>query len=50
MPFRESAKIVVTLLNGMTVAHSGDQSWPDDFKWIDSVYEEITVDIMMVNT
>jgi len=40
---------VVTLPNGITVAHSGDQSWADDFVWIDMVYHDVAVDVLMVN-
>lgn len=41
---------LVTLPNNITLAHSGDQSWLNDFKWIDSVHEEVNVDILMANT
>ena len=41
---------VVTFPNKITVAHSGDQSWVDDFKWLDSVYKKVKIDILMVNT
>ena len=41
---------VVTLPNGITVAHSGDQCWEPDFKWIDSVYKDVGIDVLMVNT
>ena len=41
---------VVTFPNKITVAHSGDQSWKDDFKWLDKVYKKVDIDILMVNT
>lgn len=41
---------VVTLPGGITVAHSGDQSWADDFEWIDTVHHEVKIDVLMVNT
>ena len=41
---------VVTLPNGMTVAHSGDQFWEDDFEWIDTVHRDVRIDVLMVNT
>jgi len=40
---------VATLPNGITVAHSGDQSWADDFVWIDSVHNDVSIDVLMVN-
>ena len=40
---------VVTLPNGVVVAHSGDQSWADDFVWIDSVHNDVAIDVLMVN-
>lgn len=41
---------IVTLPNNITLAHSGDQSWRDDFEWIDSVHKDLDIDILMVNT
>ena len=41
---------VVTLPNHVTVAHSGDQCWADDFEWIDTVHHDIKIDVLMVNT
>ena len=41
---------VVTFPNRITVAHSGDQSWKDDFKWLDKLYKKVNIDILMVNT
>jgi len=42
---------VVTLPNGITVAHSGDQCWADDFdEWIDSAHKDGAIDVLMVNT
>lgn len=41
---------VATLPGGITVAHSGDQSWADDFEWIDTVHHEVKIDVLMVNT
>ena len=41
---------VVTLPGNITVAHSGDQSWEDDFKWLDTLYKDVDIDILMVNT
>jgi len=40
---------VATLPNGIAVAHSGDQFWADDFGWIDTVYNDVAVDVLMVN-
>ncbi|MEN8255354.1 MAG: hypothetical protein ABFR33_07785 [Verrucomicrobiota bacterium] len=40
---------VATLPNGITVAHSGDQYWAPDFVWIDTVYTDVAVDILMAN-
>ena len=40
---------MVTCTNGITVAHSGDQSW-NDFDWIDRVHKDVDIDILMVNT
>jgi L-ascorbate metabolism protein UlaG (beta-lactamase superfamily) len=39
-----------TLPCGITIAHSGDQSWVDDFEWLDSIYTEVQTDILMTNT
>lgn len=41
---------VVTFPNRITVAHSGDQSWKDDFKWLDKLYKKVDIDILMINT
>ncbi len=41
---------VITLPNNITIAHSGDQSWNDDFKWLDTVYKDVNVDVLMVNS
>ena len=41
---------VLTLPNGITVAHAGDQCWADDFKWIDTVHKDVEIDVLMVNT
>lgn len=41
---------VVTLPNNITVAHSGDQSWGDDFEWLDVMHKDAKIDILMVNT
>ncbi|MEN8156276.1 MAG: hypothetical protein ABFS10_04945 [Bacteroidota bacterium] len=41
---------VLTLPNHITVAHSGDQAWGDDFSWLDHIYKEVNIDLLMVNT
>lgn len=41
---------VVTFPNNITIAHSGDQSWNDDFTWLDSMSKDVDIDILMVNT
>ena len=41
---------VITFPNNITVAHSGDQSWEDDFVWLDTIHEDVEVDVLMVNT
>jgi len=41
---------VVTLPGTITVAHSGDQCWAPDFEWIDTVHNDIAIDVLMVNT
>ena len=41
---------VVTFPNKITVAHTGDQSWKYDFKWLDKLYKKVNIDILMVNT
>ena len=41
---------LITFSNNITVAHSGDQSWGNDFKWLDSVYKDSDVDVLMINT
>lgn len=41
---------VVTFPNQITVAHSGDQSWKEDFTWIDTLHKDVAVDILLVNT
>ncbi len=41
---------LITFSNDITVAHSGDQSWGDDFKWLDSVYKSSDIDVLMINT
>ena len=46
----ENNVTVVTLPNGITVAHSGDQSWQADFSWIDTVHNDVSIDVFMVNT
>lgn len=34
---------------GMSFCHTGDQSWMDDFEWIDTVAEHHRVDVLMPN-
>lgn len=41
---------VVTFPNHITIAHSGDQSWKEDFTWIDTLHKEVAIDILLVNT
>ncbi len=41
---------VITAPNKITVAHSGDQSWKDDFKWLDTVHEDVDIDVLMINS
>lgn len=41
---------VITLPNVITIAHSGDQSWAADFEWIDTIYKDVDIDILLVNT
>jgi len=41
---------VITLDDNISIAHSGDQCWENDFKWIDSVYKDVDVDVLMINT
>ncbi len=41
---------VATLPNGIVVAHSGDQCWQNDFEWIDTVHDDVRIDVLMVNT
>ncbi len=41
---------VVTFSNQITVAQSGDQCWEEDFKWIDTVHDDVAIDVLMVNT
>ncbi len=41
---------VVTLPNNITIAHSGDQSWGPDFSWLDTMKNDVNIDILMVNT
>lgn len=41
---------LITLSNNITIAHSGDQSWNADFKWLDTMSKDIDIDILMVNT
>jgi len=41
---------VVTLPNNITIAHSGDQSWGPDFSWLDTMKNDVDIDILMVNT
>ena len=41
---------VITLPGNLTIAHSGDQCWKDDFKWIDSVHKDVDIDVLMINT
>ncbi len=41
---------VLTFPNHITVAHSGDQCWEDDFTWIDPVHHDVAIDVLMVNT
>lgn len=41
---------LITLPNDITIAHSGDQSWEDDFVWIDTIHEDVEIDVLMVNT
>jgi L-ascorbate metabolism protein UlaG (beta-lactamase superfamily) len=41
---------VVSFSNGVTIAHSGDQSWNDDFKWLDTIHRDENIDILMINT
>lgn len=41
---------ILTLPNDITLAHSGDQSWQEDFEWIDTIHKDVDIDILMVNT
>ncbi len=41
---------IITFPNNITVAHSGDQSWGDDFVWIDQIHKDLDIDLLMVNT
>ena len=41
---------IITLPDNITIAHSGDQCWKNDFKWLDAIYKDVDVDILMVNT
>ncbi len=41
---------VVTLPNNITIAHSGDQSYTPDFSWLDTIRNDVDIDILMVNT
>ncbi len=41
---------VITLPDNITIAHSGDQCWNDDFTWIDSVHKDVDIDLLMINT
>ena len=44
----ENVPLVVTP-EGLTVAHFGDQSHPDDFAWIDDVGRHHRVDVVLPN-
>ena len=41
---------IITLPNNITIAHSGDQSWQNDFEWLDTIHKDVDIDILMVNT
>ena len=41
---------VLTFPNNITVAHSGDQSWKADFSWLDTIKNDVDIDILMINT
>lgn len=41
---------VLTFKDSISIAHTGDQSWNEDFKWIDNLHKEVTVDVLLVNT
>ncbi len=41
--------VVVTTSEGLTFAHTGDQSYENDFQWIDTVAETQPVDVLMPN-
>lgn len=40
---------VVRMPDGITVCHTGDQSFKDDFKWIDAVGGEQKIDVLIPN-
>ena len=46
----ENNFVIITFTNNITVAHSGDQAWMDDFKWLDEIYKNSNVDVLMINT
>ena len=41
--------VFVTLPNGITIAHSGDQCSESDLSWIDTIHKDIDTDILLVN-
>jgi len=41
---------IITFANDITIAHSGDQAWLDDFKWLDLIYKDSNIDVLMINT
>lgn len=40
---------VVTMPEGITICHTGDQSSKEDFKWIDSVGDHVKIDVLIPN-